>query len=398
MKILQVTPIFVPAKSNGLKTESHQISKALANRGHEVTVYTTDVDGKGSRLGDVQGIKKIDGVNVRYFKNLSSQLAFRYRLYLPMGMPSVIREEIGSFDIIHLHDFRNVLNVTAHHYTQKYGIPYVLATHGSTPRIGGKRKRSIKALFDVAFGNRILGDASMAITIGEVGVREYREAGVIEDKIALLPPAYDIDAVSHMPAFGKFKEKFGIREDHIILFFGRIHRIKGIDFLVKAFFQLSRQRDDTILAIVGPDDGYRQTLEMLINELGISRKVVFTGFLDGEDKLSSLVDADVLVQTSIYEAGPGSPFEAILCDTPIIVSKGTGCGDTVAEMDAGYLVQNGNVNELTSAMQKVLEDPTEAKDKAQRTKQYIVENLSWEKIIEEYEGLYESVIGGKTVS
>jgi glycosyltransferase involved in cell wall biosynthesis len=393
MKILVVTPIFVPAKSNGLKTEAHDCSRTLANRGHEVTVYTTDADGKGSRLGNIQGVKEIDGVNVRYFKNLSSLLAFKLLLYLPMGMASTIKKEIDNFDIIHLYDFRNVLNIIARHYAQKCSIPYVQMSLGSTTRIGGKLKRSIKALFDVAFGNRILADASMVMAISEVGVKEYEEAGVIKDKIALLSPAWDVNLFSRLPPFGQFREKFGIKEKYIVLFFGRITWIKGIDFLVKAFCQLIQQREDTILAIVGPDDGYKGTLEKLINDLGISRKVLFTGYLAGEDKLSALVDATVLVQTSIYEAGPGSPVEAILCGTPIIVTNNTGAGDIVAEMDAGYLVQYGNVNELTNMMQKVLEDPTEARDKAQRAKQHVAENLSWEKIIEEYEGLYESVIG-----
>jgi len=394
MKILQVTPIFIPAQSNGLKAVSHNISKALVKKGHEVTVYTTDVDGKGSRLENIQGIKNIDGVNVRYFINLSSLMAFKFRLYLPMGMASIIKKEIDSFDIIHLYDFRNVLNIIAHHYAQKYSIPYVLMTCGATPRVGGKLKRSIKALFDVAFGHRILKDAAKVIAVFPE-IDEYIQMGVERDNIAPIPPAYDIDAFSHIPPFGQFREKFDIREDHIILFFGRIHRIKGIDFLVKAFFQLAKDRDDVILVIAGPDDGHQFTIERLVKELNISSRVLFTAYLGGVDALSALVDATVLVQASSYERAPGSPFEAILCNTPIIVTKNTGSGDMVAEVDAGYLVQYGNVNELTNAMQKVLEDPTEAKGKAQRAKQYIVENLSFDKIIEEYERIYESVIEQK---
>ena len=61
-------------------------------------------------------------------------------------------------------------------------------------------------------------------------------------------------------------------------------------------------------------------------------------------------------------------------------------------MDAGYLVEYGNINELKCMIEKVLDDPTEARDKMQRAKQYIITNLSYAKVAEEYEQLYQSII------
>jgi glycosyltransferase involved in cell wall biosynthesis len=397
MKILQVTPAFVPSKFGGVKVVSYTLSRALAKKGHEVTVYTTDADIGYSRLRYVKNTQNMNGFNIRYFKNVSNWFAFKYRLFLPMGLISTIKKEIDRFDIIHLHDFRSFHNIIVHHYATKYSIPYVLDAHGSTPRtsVKGKIKWLLRWLFDVTFGYKILRDASRCIGETEMGVNEYKELGINQDKIVLITPPFPVEEFSQLPLSGVFRRKYNIKEKHIILFLGRIHRIKGIDFLVESFYELTKDKDDIILAIVGPDDGYKSTLEGLIDKLNLTDKVLFTGFLDGDDKLSALVDVDMLVQTSRYEQGAWAPFEAILCNTPIIVSSNSGAGEDVRRVDAGYLVEWGNKKELQDAMQKILDDPMEAMNKTQKAKDYIIKNLSMEKNVEKYEKVYIDCIKEK---
>lgn len=160
---------------------------------------------------------------------------------------------------------------------------------------------------------------------------------------------------------------------------------------MESFNQLAKSRNDVILVIVGNDDGYKSTLEKLIKDLDLSDRVLFTGFLDGTAKLSALVDADVVVQTSVYEQGAWAPFEALLCNTPIIVSSNSGAGEDVKKIDAGYLVEHGNKKELSDIIQNVLDNPTEAKEKTKKAKEYIMSNLSLDKGIEKYEKLYREV-------
>src|SRR4030042_4478797 len=123
---------------------------------------------------------------------------------------------------------------------------------------------------------------------------------------------------------------------------GRIYHIKGLDFLVETFHELAQARQDVVLAICGNDDGYQSRLQKLVTKLGLSNRVIFTGFLAGQDKLAALVDADVVVQPSRYEYAAWAPIEAVLCGTPIIVSRDSGAGEDVSRIDAGYLVDYGN--------------------------------------------------------
>lgn len=89
------------------------------------------------------------------------------------------------------------------------------------------------------------------------------------------------------------------------------------------------------------------------------------------------------------------PFEALLCDTPIIVSKHTGAGEQVREIDAGYLVEYGNKDELITLIRYVLDHPAEAKEKSNRARDYIATELSIARMIEKYEKLYEQMIQAK---
>jgi glycosyltransferase involved in cell wall biosynthesis len=386
MRILHVFNFLSP-NANGSITLIRQLSKALSKRGHKVGIFTSDFELSREYIESLHPVE---------IYSYSSWLNLR-GLYLYLSPSTVLKAKaiVKEFDLIHLHCLRSLPNIVIHHYARKYNIPYIIDAHGSTPRApkGGKGFRwLLRWLFDIAFGYRILRDASKIIAETEVGVNEYKELGVNQDKIVLISPPFDTEEFSQLPPLGRFRDKYNIKEKHIIMFLGRIHWIKGIDFLVESFYELARLRKDIILAIVGPDDGYKPTLEGLIEKLNLSDKVLFTGFLSGEEKLSALADADVVVQTSRYEQGAWAPFEAVLCNTPIIVTSNSGAGEDVRRIDAGYLVEWGNKGQLSNVMQHVLDNPEEAAIKTKKTKEYIETNLSMAKRIVEYEELYAKCI------
>ena len=101
----------------------------------------------------------------------------------------------------------------------------------------------------------------------------------------------------------------------------------------------------------------------------------------------------MVVQPSRYESGIGAPVEAILCGTPVIVSKGTGSGEDLARMDGGYLVEFGDCASMVSIIDSVLRDPSVALFKTERAKQYVLAHLSMAAKVEEYEALYQSCLG-----
>lgn len=388
MRILQVFDFISLRRGGGTLSLLSPLARTLAQRGHRVTLYTTDFEVKPEHVA------ALAGVSVHPFHDRMNLFGFQIT-------PDIIREarnSLGGFDVIHLHCFRSFQNVVIHHYARRYGVPYIVDAHGSLPRTAKKAewlKGLMKWAFDFAFGYRLLKDAARVVAETGVGVGEYEAFGVSRDRIVLLPPPFPVEDFADLPPPGLFRARYHLEDRRIVMFLGRIHWIKGLDFLVASFHELARVRSDVTLVIVGPDDGYQASLEALIRRLNLTDKVVFTGFLGGREKLSALSDADVVVQTSVYEQGAWAPFEAVLCHTPIIVNSKSGAGEDVKGIDAGYLAEYGNKNELRDIMQYVLEHPEEARNKAERARDYIEKNLSLAQGIEKYEKLYHEVIEGK---
>ncbi|MCR4393759.1 MAG: glycosyltransferase [Dehalococcoidales bacterium] len=391
MKILQVIPYYYPAFAYGGPPKiAFEFSRKLADRGHQVTVYATDALNNKQRIRNGSNPINLEGVRTYYFKNLSNKLAWNYKIFLSPGMIPQAGKEIGEFDIINLYEFRTLQNAVIHYYARKYHKPYTLSAWGSVMPIGTRLGQ--KKIFDYLIGFRILRDAACVIAGTSYEENEYRQMGVDDKRIVRVPMSCDLEPFLNLPVRGLFKEKYGLKDRNIILFLGRINRIKGIEFLIRAYHKVAYQREDTILVIAGPDDGEKANLEKLINSLNLNERVLFTGFLDGEEKKCALVDASMLVQTSLFERGPGSPFEAILCNTPIIVTRDTGAGELISEIDAGYLVKYGDVPDLVQKIIRILDDPADALSKTFRARQYIFKHCSWESVVTQYEILFEDLI------
>ena len=376
MKILQVFDFLSLPHGGGTVDVVYKLSQALARRGHEVTVCIGDYE------LDQDYINSLANVMVKVFRSWLNI----HCLYI---MPSIVRLNITDYDVIHLHCYRSFQNAVICHKARKYNIPYIIDAHGSTVDLNGK-KQFVRRLYDLMVGYKSLENASRVIAETEVGDAEYKKLGVNSNKIVLIHTLLDTEEFTTLPQAGCFRDKYNIKESYIVLFMGRLHWAKGIEALIDAVCELNRR--DVCLAIVGQDDGVKTTLEELVIEKGILNKVLFTGFLTGQDKLSALVDADVLVQPSKNEAGARTSLEALLCDTPVIITKNTGAGKEIASFDGGYLVEYGDVDGLRGAIQYVFEHPGEAEEKTKKAKDYIRANLSLDKQVGKYEGLYREVV------
>ena len=131
--------------------------------------------------------------------------------------------------------------------------------------------------------------------------------GVPKNKIEIIPNGIDLIEDQYLPEKGLFRKKYNITNDeNVILYLGRIHKIKGIDLLLKSFKLLTKDMDNVKLVIVGPGD--TSNLKKMIKGSTIENKVIFTGPLYGEDKNEVFIDSDLYVLPSIYDCFPKHYF------------------------------------------------------------------------------------------
>lgn len=378
MRILQVIPYFSP-RMGGTVQVAYHLTRHLANHGHDLTILASNY-----KCGEVS----LPESNFR--KVLIPSILSRWGFYLTPALIAWARENVPEFDVIHLHETRTFQNAIVQYFAVRYGVPYVLSAHGTLPVI--VQRKLAKKVYDLIFGRRLLASASRLIAVSPVEVEQYRRAGIEEERIRILYNGLDLEEFSRLPSPGAFRTRMGIA-DHarVVLFLGRLHKIKGIDHLIEAFARLQNEEERSVLLIAGPDDGELENLQTLARIRGLEDRVQFLGPLYGKDKLTAYVDADVLALPAVYEIFGLVAFEALMCGTPVVVTDDCGSGQIVAEAHAGYTVPYGDVDALEEALRRAFTNREEAMRKVKAGQAYIRERLDWNAIVRSLEGVYREL-------
>lgn len=403
MKILQVVLYFPPAYSyGGPLGVTYQVSKELVKRGHEVTVFTTDVYDAKSRLEFQENPMVMDGIEVYHFRNLSNHLAHK-NLAIAPSMAFALSKLVGSFDVVHLHEYFHFQAALVHHYATKKSVPYVLQAHGSFPiikKLNSERmllsKSQSKRIFNIVFGHSIINDAGKIIASSRVESDQFQQAfaDFPLDRVVHLPNYVDLRSYEDLPERGHFRRKYNIDERvKIVLFLSRIHERKGADLLVAAFSKAKQTMDfPAILVIAGPDEGNVRTLKSLARKLAVENHVIFPGLLSSREKLEAYVDADVFVLPSRdrYESFGNVVLEALACGTPVIVTDNCGVSEWIGT-DVGYIIEFDE-EQLCDALHAVLGNERLSKTLGNSGKKLIREQFDWDEGILRFERLYEAVV------
>ncbi len=199
----------------------------------------------------------------------------------------------------------------------------------------------------------------------------------------------DLSNYNNLPKKGEFKQKYSLNALRLIIYVGRLHESKGLDLLVRAFASLYKERDDVMLLLIGPDDGYRTSLEELAASLKLNNRVLFTGFVSTDEKIQAFMDADVLV-TPQYSGFPITFLEACLCGIPIITTEKGDKLDWINEK-VGYVVKY-NDKEVKDSILKILNNAELREKFGIEGRLLVMKEFELNIVAEKIEGLYNSVI------
>jgi glycosyltransferase involved in cell wall biosynthesis len=389
VKILQLNPAFYPAFAyGGTVNTSYLVSKVLAKRSHDVTVFTSDTIDRHTRQRDLY--LEHEGIKIHYFRNVSNLLAWHRYLFYP-GLVRALRDHIQEFDIVHLRGARNFQNIVAAHYANKYGIPYVIQPHGSLPLLSGKQH--LKRMYDIVWGDNVLKNAKGLIVATSQEAEQAIKLGVDENRVYIIPNGIDLSQYETVPPQGEFRALHNISpRANLILYLGRLHPIKGVDLLIRAFEIVSKEIDNCVLVIAGPDDGSLSSLKELAEELMLCNKVLFTGSIYGREKLSAYVDADVYVLPSIYESFSNTVLEAWACGTPVIVTES--CAISAVAHKAGVVVKR-DPDKLADSIRKIILDDALSRNCCVNGKTLIENEFNIESVVTKIEGCYRQLIRNK---
>jgi glycosyltransferase involved in cell wall biosynthesis len=382
VKILHVVPTYLPAWRHGGPIRAvHGLCRALAARGHAVTVFTTDVD-TGGAVPVGQPVP-LDGVEVWYFP-----VAAPRRLYRAPAMAVALAARLREVDLVHLHSVFLWPTAAAARAAVRAGVPYLLAPRGMLVRdLLRRRGRLRKALWIRLVERRTLARAAGFHATSTLEAEQAAELGLRLPPVFVVPNGVEPEIWGGEEAALAPPVRAVLQREPFLLFLGRLSWKKGLDRLVAALAHVP----GATLALAGPDEQCRSQLERQARKLGVADRVVFLGPVDGEDRAALLHRATALVLPSYSENFGNAVLEAMAAGRPVVVTQEVGLAAPVEQSGAGVVVE-GEPHRLGAALRDLIADPCRAAEMGRRGARLAVEQFGWEAIGRDMEAVYETAV------
>ena len=380
MKVLQIVPS-IGQESSGPSYSVPRLCHGLAESGVETQLCF---------LGEMPERLKHEN-----YSAISYPQHDKFNLGWSLEMLKGLREACQTADIIHNNSLWMMPNVYPAWAVKGAKCKLVVAPRGTLAAWSLKKGWLKKKIFGWLLQNQVLRRADMFHATSEKEYEEIRAAGY-KQPVAIVPIGMEVPEIRLR---SKVEVDGGGVRLHRVAFFGRLHKVKAVDRLVKAWELLNQSNNlnnRTIeqweLVIAGPDNGIRGELEQYIAEHKVPR-VRFVGEINGRAKYDFLSAADIYVLPSFTENFGVTVAEALACGTPAIVSNGTPWKE-VEDNHCGWWVEN-TPEILAETLRKAMSLSDDDRFvMGANGKEWIRRDFSWDGIGAKMKAAYEWLLNG----
>ncbi|MGD9109749.1 MAG: glycosyltransferase family 4 protein [Phycisphaerales bacterium] len=365
MRVFMLGWEFPPFISGGLGTACYGLTKALDGRGIHVTFvlprmvdnqYATHVkllnpdSNNGVRAYQYDAFKNVKfhaissalspyssadiyrqriekalaekgGVEALGFGQISCSGHYAGDMYTEVHRYAAIASELSTyedFDIIHAHDWMTYpAGIAVSALSHK---PLIVHIHSTEFDRSGEHVNQM--IYDIERHGFHAADKVIAVShlTRNILISRY---GVPAEKIEVV-----YNGVERNNGEWALSESGIEKDEKIVLFLGRITMQKGPEYFLQAAKRVLEVMDNVKFVMAGSGDMMHRAIEMAAG-LGIGHKVLFTGFLRGEQVRQIYRMADLYVMPSVSEPFGIAPLEALGHDVPVIISKQSGVSEVL---------------------------------------------------------------------
>ena len=362
MKIALVCPASLPATQfGGILFLSIHIAKYLSNIGHEITIYTTNLD----FANNASTFNKKLPTQEKIENYLIKRTNVWFSTFLFFVNPGMYKQMMNDdFDIIHAIGVRSFQAFIATLVSKRKKIPLVISDQGGlTTHPDLKKSSLIKRILIKAqkpLIKFVINNSTKIIVANEYEKKIFLNF-CKESKIVIVKNGIDLNELKHIET--NFQEKYSL-DEKFILFLGRFHTVKGIDTLLESFHQIKNNNllKNIKLVIMGVDFGYQNIMEQKISEFELSEKLLIIKKPPREDVISAYENCEFLVLPSKWELSPLTPLEGFAFKKTVISTTAHGIPHTIQHNENCILVKPENPSELSDAILNLLNDEKKCQD------------------------------------
>lgn len=289
------------------------ITRGLARRGHQVAVYHVATPGDGELAKFDPEVKIVSAPGRKCFGYRTSPALFR-----------LIEQDAAAFHLIHSHSLWTGINRQAARLSRARRLPHLISIHGTLAARALQHRGWKKLPIGLWFQHRALRAAACLHATARKELEEIRAFG-LRNPVAVVPMPVEVLPLPAEQARAALLGSLGLHEDRkSVLFLGRLHPVKGLERLVRAWARTARSHPDWRLVLAGPDeDGFRARLERLIAVAGLGSSVRLVGPVNAVQKAVLFADARFLVMPSDSESFGMAIAEALAHGLPVLTTTGT---------------------------------------------------------------------------
>ena len=364
MKIAILVGLFPPKWLAGTEIATYNLADHLARRGHEVHILTSH-DAGLPEFSEENGfyIHRIAWPKIRFV----GVITFWAKICLKI-------QKIKP-DIVHSQSLLYGIPAVVAKKTLK--IPYVVWGQGSDVYLPGRFTRMTS--------KPILQNADAVLALTEDMKEKMRE--IYEREISIVSNGIDLEGFKISPG-GKERDSA-----KTIIFVGRLHPVKGVQYLIEAMATVHQEMPDVKLVIVG-DGAERSRLEELAEILDLKSCIQFAGQVPQERIPQMMHQADVFALPSLSESFGIVNLEAMAAGLPIVATNVGGIPDIVEDGVNGYLVNAKNPDEIADRILMLMQN-SEMREKISANNREKAELHTWDRIAGTVERVYFDCLGSE---
>jgi glycosyltransferase involved in cell wall biosynthesis len=368
--------------------------RMLARRGHDVTLITGPAIGPEGALyeqAEKCGCKIIILDDLRREINPVYDIPAYFKLKKPLKkfQPDIVHTHSAKAGILGRYAGYALKGASA----ENPSAPHIVHTiHGLAFH---EYQNPLLSKFYIAVEKATARHTDAFITVADTMTEKAQAAGIGLDKpFTTAYSAIDEDAYLTPPSrddIVAFRRKYTIsNEATVIVKIARLFELKGHDFVIESARQLAARHDNVVWLFVG-DGLLNDALRRQIQFAGLTHRFKFTGLLSPEKIPLAIHASDILVHCSLREGLARVLPQAMLCAKPVVSFDIDGAKEVVNDR-TGFLVAPENIDQLTTACEKLIADPDLRTRLGTAGRQSVVRKFAPDTMVDTIEKVYNSLV------